>query len=67
MSQINYCPYEVVHSPKDLLYVGWTDPGEWFNLTVNVKESGLYNVSLLYTAKTVEQFRWTLMARMSVD
>jgi hypothetical protein len=44
-------PYEVVHPPKDLLYVGWTDPGEWFNLTVNVKESGLYNVSLLYTSK----------------
>jgi hypothetical protein len=44
-------PYEVVHPPKDLLYVGWTDPGEWFNLTVNVKEPGLYNVSLLYTSK----------------
>jgi hypothetical protein len=43
--------YEIVHPPKDLLYVGWTDPGEWFNLTVNVKESGLYNVSLLYTSK----------------
>lgn len=30
-------PFEVSHPPKDLLYVGWTDPGEWFNLTVNVK------------------------------
>ena len=44
-------PYEVVHPPKDLLYVGWTDPGEWFNLTVNVKEVGLYAVGLLYTSK----------------
>jgi len=44
-------PYEVVHPSKDLLYVGWTDPGEWFNLTVNVKESELYHVSLLYTSK----------------
>jgi Carbohydrate binding module (family 6) len=44
-------PYEAVHPPKDLLYVGWTDPGEWFNLTVNVKESALYNVNLLYTSK----------------
>jgi hypothetical protein len=44
-------PYEVVHPPKDLLYVGWTDPGEWFNLTVNVKESELYSFSLLYTSK----------------
>lgn len=44
-------PYELVHPPKDLLYVGWTDPGEWFNMTVNVKDPGLYDVGLLYTAK----------------
>ena len=44
-------PYEVVHPPKDLLYVGWTDPGEWFNMTVNVKEAALYSVGLLYTSK----------------
>ena len=44
-------PYEAVHPPKDLLYVGWTDPGEWFNITVNVKEAGLYSVGLLYTSK----------------
>jgi hypothetical protein len=43
--------YELVHPPKDLLYVGWTDPGEWFNMTVNIKEEGLYNVGLLYTSK----------------
>ena len=28
---------EKVHPPKDLLYVGWADPSEWFNLTVKVK------------------------------
>jgi hypothetical protein len=44
-------PYEIVHPPKDLLYVGWTDPGEWFNITVDVKESGIYDVGLLYTAR----------------
>lgn len=44
-------PYEAVHPPKDLLYVGWTDPGEWFNLTVNVKDPGQYNLNLLYTSK----------------
>lgn len=43
--------YEVVHPPKDLLYVGWTDPGEWFNITVNIKEAGVYSVGLLYTSK----------------
>jgi len=45
-------PFELVHPPKDLLYVGWTDPGEWFNLTVNVKEAGRYIVGLLYTSKS---------------
>ena len=45
-------PFEIVHPPKDLLYVGWTDPGEWFNITVNVKEARRYNVGLLYTSKS---------------
>jgi Carbohydrate binding module (family 6) len=44
-------PYEVVHPPKDLLYVGWTEPGEWFNITVKVKKSGSYTVSALYTSR----------------
>lgn len=44
-------PFELIHPPKDLLYVGWTDPGEWFNMTVNVKEAGRYNIGLLYTSK----------------
>jgi hypothetical protein len=48
--QIDDNPYEAVHPPKDQLYVGWTDPGEWFNLTVEVKRSGRYNVGLLYTS-----------------
>jgi len=29
-------PYNKVVPPADLLYVGWTEPGEWFNLTVDV-------------------------------
>jgi hypothetical protein len=44
-------PFELIHPSKDLLYVGWTDPGEWFNMTVNVKEAGRYNVGLLYTSQ----------------
>jgi carbohydrate binding protein with CBM6 domain len=44
-------PYEAVHPPKDQLYVGWTDPGEWFNMTVKIEQAGLYQVSLLYTSK----------------
>jgi hypothetical protein len=43
-------PYETVHPPKDQFYVGWTDPGEWFNMTIKVKQTGRYNVGLLYTS-----------------
>lgn len=32
------------------LYVGWTVPGEWINYSVQIIESGKYNVSLMYTA-----------------
>ena len=49
--EIDDNPYELVHPPKDQLYVGWTDPGEWFNMTVKVKETGHYSVGLLYTSK----------------
>lgn len=45
-------PFELIHPPKDLLYVGWTNPGEWFNMTVTVKEAGRYNIGLLYTSKS---------------
>jgi len=36
--------------PSDLLYVGWTEPGEWFNITVKVAEAGEYSADLLYTS-----------------
>jgi hypothetical protein len=29
------------------LYVGWTDPGEWVNYTVNVAQTGHYTISAL--------------------
>jgi hypothetical protein len=43
-------PYDKVVPPPDLLYVGWTVPGEWFNITVQVDEGGEYDVDLLYTS-----------------
>jgi Carbohydrate binding module (family 6) len=42
--------YEVVTPPKDQLYVGWTEPGEWFNVTVDVAKAGKYRADLLYTS-----------------
>lgn len=43
-------PYNKVVPPAGLLYVGWTEPGEWFNITVDVAESGEYTADLLYTS-----------------
>lgn len=43
-------PYNRVLPPENMLYVGWTEPGEWFNLTVQVAEAGEYDGELLYTS-----------------
>jgi hypothetical protein len=43
-------PYNLVLPPEDLLYVGWTEPGEWFNITVNAAKAGSYTTDLLYTS-----------------
>jgi hypothetical protein len=48
--QIDNNPYDVVQPPENLLYVGWTEPGEWFKITVEVAQAGLYNADLLYTS-----------------
>jgi hypothetical protein len=48
--QIDNNPYNDVEPPEGLPYVGWTAPGEWFNLTVDVAEAGTYDVDLLYTS-----------------
>jgi hypothetical protein len=47
---IDGTPYEAVQPPVDQLYVGWTEPGEWFNLTVQVAHAGVYEADLLYTS-----------------
>lgn len=43
-------PFNRTNPPADLLYVGWTEPGEWFKLTVDVAESATYAASVLYTS-----------------
>jgi hypothetical protein len=43
-------PYVLVQPPDKQLYVGWTEPGEWFNMTVDVAEAGVYTFDLLYTS-----------------
>lgn len=48
--QIDNNPFEKVHPPEGLLYVGWTAPGEWFRITVDAAHAGVYTGDLLYTS-----------------
>ena len=48
--QIDDNPFDMVVPPRDLVYVGWTEPGEWFNITVDVTHAGTYAADLLYTS-----------------
>lgn len=48
--QIDNSPYDLVQPPENQLYVGWTEPGEWFNITVQVAHPGFYSADLLYTS-----------------
>lgn len=48
--QIDDSPYNLVKPPQNQLYVGWTEPGEWFNITVQVAGKGIYEADLLYTS-----------------
>ena len=47
---IDNSPYDLVQPPENALYVGWTEPGEWFKLTVDVARAGTYSGDLLYTS-----------------
>ena len=48
--QIDNNPYNLVEPSPDQLYVGWTEPGEWFRITVQVEREGTYTADLLYTS-----------------
>jgi len=43
-------PFDKVTPPRDMLYVGWTEPGEWFSITVDVAQAGTYAADFLYTS-----------------
>jgi hypothetical protein len=48
--QIDDTQYDKITPDANLLYVGWTEPGEWFNITVDVAAAGNYAADLLYTS-----------------
>src|SRR5580692_7054881 len=47
---IDNTQYNLVQPPENQLYVGWTEPGEWFNITVQTARAGFYSADLLYTS-----------------
>src|SRR6202021_613741 len=46
--EIDNNPYNLVLPPENLLYVGWVEPGEGFNLTVAADRTGVYRAALIY-------------------
>ena len=42
--------YNLVQPLMNVLYVGWTEPGEWTKYTVQVEKAGTYSVDLMYTS-----------------
>lgn len=43
-------PFNLVKPEMNKLYVGWTEPGEWLNYTVDVQQAGEYQIGLMYTS-----------------
>ncbi len=40
---------EAVKPALGMFYIGWTDPGNWYNITINATEAGTYTIDLLST------------------
>ncbi len=43
-------PFNRVMPEPDQLYVGWTEPGEWVNWTVEVQKEDDYSLNIMYTS-----------------
>lgn len=65
--QIDDNPFGSLIPPPDLLYVGWTGPGEWFNITVDVARTGDYSVDLLYTSNRGGAIRLDVNGERATD
>jgi hypothetical protein len=44
----DYSHLNLVDPPKEQLYIGWEEDGEWTNYTVNVLTAGTYKILALY-------------------
>ena len=57
--QIDNNPYNLVQPSEGQLYVGWTEPGEWFNLTVEVERAGVYPIDFSIPQIAAAKYRST--------
>ncbi|MBE3135004.1 MAG: carbohydrate-binding protein [Acidobacteria bacterium] len=53
----DFSEYNRLTPDRDALYLGWTEPGEWVNYTVDVEKSGTYAVYVMYTSNGEGTFR----------
>jgi len=65
--QIDDNPFQAIAPAPDLLYVGWTEPGEWFNVTVDVAKTADYTVDLVYTSNRGGSIRLDLNGEAATD
>ena len=49
-NDIDNSQFNFVDPPMNVLYIGWTEPGEWTKYTVKVEKTGKYRVGLMYTS-----------------
>lgn len=49
-NQIDNNAFNFIQPEMNQLYVGWTEPGEWLNYTINVQTKGIYKIGLMYTS-----------------
>jgi hypothetical protein len=52
----DFSEFDRVTPEHDSLYVGWTEPGEWVNYTVQVEKNGEYTVDVMYTSNGEGRF-----------
>ncbi len=52
----DFSEFDKVVPDRDALYLGWTEPGEWVNYTVQVEKAGAYALDAQYTSNGEGRF-----------
>jgi hypothetical protein len=60
---VDFHKYSMIWVPEEwinMMYIGWTDNGPWLRMTVNVEETGIYEVQLFYSMQREETLKFSL-------